>query len=295
MNNTFSISFSDSAFQLIHVVTDNGNAKVLSSNNYSFTKQGSLDQVFSQDNISFVSKVLAEKREILDEVSPSIVFCLPFNFATIKTIPFPADSDKAKKKSLIEWELNMALSEDIKEYKISIINEFQSNDEFSEVTVVAIKRSLLKDIQSLADENETSIDGIFLNCFSIENFLEKTNFAAGRNHIFVKVNDKNVEHHFFNQKRHLTSFVDAIILNKNYTREQYIVELAQDRIKQVSNLVTPRIDDSLFNLILYGPAINNELLKMFKDKMSMPVVSVPIPGLDEQESHTYIEAWGSIL
>jgi hypothetical protein len=297
MNNTFSISFSDNAVQLIHVTTDNDGTKLCSCDNYQFPQQDPLDKVFCPENLVFFSKIIAEKRTGTNPEDLSILFCIPFNFACVKTVAFPVGSDKIQKKNQIEWEFNTVLQGNINEYKISVVNESVENEGFSKATAVALSRSLLKNLQNIAEENEIAIAGIFLNCFSIENYLDKSDNESDKNHIFLKIGNHHIEHHFYNKKRYLTSFIDAIILNNNQTREQYIVELAQDRIKQVSNLVTPGIEDSQFNMVVYGASLKDEITNVLKDNLSIPVENAQIPEFMDnvQDSYKYIEAWGSIL
>jgi len=296
MNNTISLSFSDNSFQLVHTTGEGPEHTLVSCNEHSYPQYISIDQVFNPDNLLSIIEAVntLKKKNSLEEVDLS--FSLPFNFAKIKKVAYPKDSDKKLKRSQIEWELESVISENIKEFKISILNENKDHKEYSEAQVVAINKALIKKLQFVAEESKAGISGVFLNCFSLENYLDQNNaFSPDQNHIFLKIGEKYIEHHFFLGKQYFSSYVDLLPELNNRRREEAILEITNERHKQVTNLAGQMDNKNKFNLIVYGNSVSESVVETLKNGLSLSVEYAGIGNYSEPDGYKYIEAWGSIL
>jgi Tfp pilus assembly PilM family ATPase len=295
MNNTFSLSFSDDSFQLLHLTNENSENTLVSSNHYPYPQSISVDEVFNPDNLLSVIDALnsLKVKNNLEEVDLAI--SVPFNFAKIKKVAYPNKSDKKLKRTQIEWELESVISENIKEFKVSVLKE-NNNKEYSEALIVAIHKSLIKKLQFVAEESNTGISGIFLNCFSLENYLDQnTAFSPDQNYLFLKIGEKYIEQHFFLGKQYLNSYVDPLTEQNNRSREEIILELTSERYKQIANLAGQMENENIFNLIVYGNSVSNKAVETLKKGLSLSVEYAEISNYSDQDGYKYIEAWGSIL
>lgn len=296
MNNLFSLSFSDNSFQLVYLINNGSEHKLISCNHYFYSQSVSIDQIFNQDNLNTVIEAINSLKDKNNLNNVDLSFSLPFNFAKIKKIAYPTESDKKLKREQIEWELEAVISGSIKEFKISVLSESKNNNDYSEALIVAINRSLIKKLQYIAEKSNTGIFGVFLNCFSLENYLEHNDdLRSDQNHVFLKMGEKYIEHHFFLGKQYLRSYVDVLIEVKNRSREEVILELSNKRYKQVANLAGQMENNNTFNLVVYGNSVSEGVVEALKKGLSLSVEYAEINNYSGTDGFNYIEAWGSIL
>jgi len=294
MNNTFCLSFSDTAFQLLHIESDD-NEKIIKSNHHiNYSSPKSPDQIFNSECIAFVSSSINELKEEKGLENFSLSVTLPFNFADIKKVAFPNHSNKEQKRAQIEWELKTTLPGNLKEYKISVLNEFDESS-FSSAVVVAIKKELLLKLKKVADETKGQIENVFLNCFALENYILHDNrYADDKNFAFLKVNRNTLEYHFFNAKKYFLSQIDSMDLSSR-NKQEVVLELTHERYKNISNLFGQAQNEKTFELYLYGCSMNEEIFSSLKNGLSIPVERARINNFPGQDDYKYVEAWGSIL
>lgn len=291
--NTFSISFSDNDFQLIHVVNEREKLNLQNGNQFPYPHSSGIDQVFCEENIAFVSNKIAELRKEKNIELLSLAFSIPFNYAVVKKVAFPHDSNKEQKRNQIEWELSANLSEPVKSYKIMIINQDQTKSAYAEATVVAISKEIIQKLLRIAEHNNAEIDRVFLNCFALENFLtEDQRFKDDTNYYLLKNGDSFLEHHFFAGKQYLLSFVDPI--KSNRSREEYTVERSNERFKQVGTLFS-QINKNRCVLYAYGNGLESSTMDNLKSGLSIDAEFAELNNFPIEESFKYIEAWGAVL
>jgi hypothetical protein len=294
MNNTFCLSFSDIAFQLLHVTSDDNGNLINSNHQFDYHSPKSPDQIFNSKNISFISARIGQFAEENEIENFSLSFALPFNFADIKKVAFPLQSDKTLKKKQIEWELKTTLPGELKDYKISVLNELDEQS-FSSAMVVAIKKELLIHLKQIADENKSNIKNVFLNCFALENYILNDNrFGDNKNFAFLKVNKNILEYHFFGGKQYFSSQIDSLDLSSR-KKEEVVLERTYERYKNILNLFEQVLNKNPFELFLYGSSLNGDILNVLKKGLSIPVEYAKIDNFPTSEDYKYIEAWGSIL
>jgi len=294
MNNTFCLSFSDIGFQLLHVISDDNGNSINSNHQFDYPSPVSPDQFFSGEIIAFISNNIYKFKTDNNIENFTLSFALPFNYADIKKVAFPLKSDKAQKRKQIEWELKTTLQGDLKDYKISVLNE-SNKSSFSSAVVVAIKKALLVKLKYIADENSCGISNVFLNCFALENYILHDNrYNEEKNFAFLKVNRNVLEYHFFSGKQYFLSQIDSLdLISRNI--EEVVLELTHERYKNISNLFGQTLNESPFELYLYGSSLNDEIFHVLKKGLSIPVEYAQIDNFPTNEDYKYIEAWGSIL
>ena len=294
MNNTFCLSFSDIGFQLLHVISDDGAIKINSNHQFEYSSPKSPDQIFSPDNITFISDSLKRYKTENNIEKFVLSLAIPFNFADVKKVAFPLNSDKMQKKQQIEWELRTTLPGELKEYKISVLNEHDESY-FSSAVVVAIRKDLLIRLKQIADDNEGEIENVFLNCFALENYiLHNKNYTEDKNYTFVKINKNFLEYHFFSGKQYFLSQIDSLDLSSR-NKQEVVLELTHERYKNISNLFGQTLNEKPFELYLYGSSLDEEIFKVLKKGLSIPAEYAQIVDFPTNEAYKYIEAWGSIL
>ncbi len=294
MNNTFCLSFSDIGFQLLHVISGDNEPNINSNYQFYYPSPKAPDQIFSGESIAFISNSIYKFKTDNNVENFSLSFALPFNYADIKKVAFPLDSDKKQKKDQIEWELKTTLPGDLKDYKISVLNE-SNESSYSSAVVVAIKKELLVKLKYVADENKSTIKNVFLNSFALENYILHDNrYSEDKNFAFLKVNKNILEYHFFCGKQYFLSQIDSLdLLSRN--KEEVVLELTHERYKNISNLFGQTLNENPFELYLYGSSLNEEIFNVLKKGLSIPVEYAQIEEFPTDEDYIYVEAWGSIL
>lgn len=292
--NTFCLSFSDIGFQLLYVTSDDNKNIIKSNHQFDYSSPKSPDQIFNSENISFISGKIGQFVTENSIENFSLSFAIPFNFADIKKVAFPLQSDKNLKKKQIEWELNTTLPGVLKDYKISVLNEMDESS-FSSAMVVAIKKDLLSQLKQISDANKCSIKNVFLNCFALENYILHDNrFGDDKNFIFLKVNKNILEYHFFGGQQYFSSQIGSLDFSSR-KKEEVILERTHERYKNILNLFEQVLNKNPFELYLYGSSLDEEILKALKKGLSIPVEYAKIDNFPTPEDYKYIEAWGSIL
>ena len=62
MENNFCLSFSDSDFQLLHLTKQDDRNRLHSAQQFNYESIKSIDQIISEDNVSFISKAINPSR-----------------------------------------------------------------------------------------------------------------------------------------------------------------------------------------------------------------------------------------
>jgi hypothetical protein len=294
MNNTFCISFSDINFQLLHVSFENDALSIHSAQIFPFPSIKSLDQLLSQENINFISGLLNRYKEKTGLTNFSISFVLPFNYAEVKKILLPLDSNNDLKRQQIKWELKTTLGENINNYKISILNELKQ-DTYLQAFVVAIKKEIINKLQIIAQQNMADINNVILNCFSLEKFLtSQTDFKLNTNYVFLKIDGNYLEYHFFKGNKYLLSQIDLLDSNSR-TREELIVEITNERYKNIFNLLDKESANNPLELKIYGSTVTQEISEALQKGISSRVSYATIQNFPSADSYKFIESWGSLL
>lgn len=294
MNNTFCLSFSDIGFQLLHLNKQDDGNRLHSAHHFDYSNIKSIDQIISDENILFISKSIHEYINENHISLSSISFVLPFNFAEIKRIILPQNSDKNLKRNQIQWELETTLSGNLKEYKVFILDEMEK-DSYNYAIVVAIKKSIINQLQIIAEQNKVDISDVLLNCFSIENYLvSHKKFKAKKNYVFLKVNENYLEHHFFSGDKYLLSQIDLIDLSSR-ARDEVIVEIVNERYKNISNFIDKERIDNPLELFVYGTSLTEETFGALNKGLSSQVNYALVEDLTSTESFKFVEAWGAVL
>lgn len=294
MINTFSVSFSDNAFQIIHLSGENEQQTLHSGKQFAYTNISAIDQLFCSENINYVSQKISSLKAEKKIENLNLVFTIPFNYSVVKKVCFPHESSKEQKKNQIEWELSANLSDPLNSFKIMIVNENKAAPNYVEATVIAINKEIIKKLSQIANDNNAEISKLMLNCFAIENFLiEEQRFKSDSNYYFLKNAENYIEHHFYSGKQYLLSYVDPI--NGKRNRDEYIVERSNERYKQVLHLIKKLNNNSHCVLYAYGNGLKASTFESLKTGLSLDVEYASLNNFPDPDSFKYLEAWGSVL
>jgi DNA gyrase/topoisomerase IV subunit B len=130
----------------------------------------------------------------------------------------------------------------------------------------------------------------------LENYLENSiAFSPDQNYIFLKIGKKYIEQHFFLGKEYLTSYIDSLNDLQNRSKEEVILELSNERSKQVESLAQQMGNTNSFDLVIYGNSISESVKDTLKNGLSLSVEYATIGSYPEKDGYKFIEAWGSIL
>lgn len=294
MNNTYCISFSDIDFQILHVSSQNNTLNVISAQIFKYPSIKPLDQLLSDENIRYISDAIEQSKKNLNIQNVGLSFVLPFNYAEVKRILLPTDSDGELKKHQIRWELETTLKNDINNYKISVLTEVRE-EAHKKAVVVAIKKEIIKKLQIIAQQNEADIENVILNCFALENFLiNQKGFSLNKNYVFLKIDKNYLEYHFFSGDKYIVSQI-YLLDNMSRTREEVIVETTNERNKNISNYIDKKTTENPLELIIYGSSVNQEIMEALKKGISSKVSYATIENFPFDDSYKFIESWGSFL
>lgn len=294
MNNTLSISFSDTNFQLLFASSRDSAFKIQSAQSYYYPSIKSLDQLLSSENIDFILSVIKQFKEDSGITDMSISFTLPFNYAEVKNILLPSKCSTELKKQQIQWEISSTIANDLNLYKISLMKEIEKENHIQTI-VVAIKKEILKKLQSIAQNIQADISNVILNCFALEKvLLSQKGFSFDKNYVLLKIENNYLEYHFFNGNKYLLSQID-LLDNLTRTKEELIVEITNERNKNISNFIDKESGNYPLELIIYGSSATEEVFEALRKGISTKVSYATIENFPSSDDFKYIESWGSFL
>lgn len=296
MQNTFSISFSDSAFQIVHSTQEGENSQFVAYEQNSFDQSVSIDALLKPQTLTKIVDRINQFKQQQSIEEAELVFALPFNYAHVKQVVFPAGTDKKEKRSIIEWEMEAVVHEPIKNYKMSVLNQRVHNEQYTQAMVVAINKTIIKELLTIAEKCNLTLASVVLNCFSLESVLDQANFKNETlNQLFLKVGTRFVEHHFFVDGQYHLSAIDLINSSESRSFDDLLVESSKERIKQIANQVQQTGKNSQFEMFVYGDTLLEETVNALKSGLSLPVNYAQAGNGIKVDGYKYIEAWGAVI
>ncbi len=295
MSKTLSVSISDDSFEYL-LFEEKPAETILKSNQLNLPREVTPDGLFSEENLKTVFKKL---KEDINSECDGLQVVIPYNRATVKKIKIPANTPKDQKKSLIKWEMETVLPNPMKHYKISILSTQKQSDISEIVNVVALEKKLIQNILKASGEFGTELNGIFLDCFSLEKYLKK-NGKPDKNSMISKVNTRFIEHHIFSGNDYYLSYLDFLPRDgRDYV--ETVSEILNNRYKQSMTVLkqTAASEFDKLQVYIYGKNISKEHLAAIQKNVSTELKLLVIDDLNEkintEKSSTYIEAYGALL
>ena len=86
MTNIFSLSFSNSNFQIAHLIQNDGQAELQSLNSYNYPFTFSFDRLFEKQQIDTMGAIIKQQKENANIDGLSIMVSLPLNYSLQKNI-----------------------------------------------------------------------------------------------------------------------------------------------------------------------------------------------------------------
>ncbi len=298
MDHVISLSLSDRAFQLVYAQTDDSSCHIVKAEEHLYKDDYRPDMLFNEANIRQIADAISALKQESGITENGIIVALPFNQAYTKNVIYPSDETKEEIRQHIAWEFSHSLPEEIDKYRVSVLKQIERDKAISEATVVAISKSMLKTLKEMADNTQSQLQGILINCFSLENYLlREKELKPGDNFIVIKLGEYYLEHHIFFSGNYYSSYVDSIAPTADKSRLQNISDLTRERYKQISQLTAqlPFVNTPTINIIVFGSALTNKDFDTIVSGISSPVSKARLNELPGRDAFKYLEAYGSIL
>lgn len=300
MKNIFGISFSDNGMHLAQFRGDAGVSQFIKSSHFPYPFNFRFDSFIKNENFNKLADLILREKGagVLDNLEIDI--SIPYNFAFVKRVSLPKEISGDLLRVQIEWELNNYLPDDISNYKINLGNEFVF-DEYREIIVIAIKRSIINELNEFAHLCEGNLSSVSLNNFAVENYLNRHGLITHeKNQLIFKVNNYSIETHFMLSGEYYSSFLDNInTLSGHQNRDQKYLKRwlnvlkswkicpisCQPKVKKNYRYISTAHLSWIRHLTFCGKIFSIELKRIETDKYP---VEVPNGNGD-------IEAIGSVL
>jgi hypothetical protein len=302
MRDIFGISFSNIGIHIVYVSQTDENSKLLFVDTLPYPFTFSYDAFFSKENLNKISTLILKQKADKRINDLELFLSLPINFAFIKRIAVPLDVDGTVLHSQIEWGLRKYLPKDLSEYKIIKTDTEYLYNNYKELVVISIDKSIISKLNEFAVNCGASLKQLVLDNFSIENYLNANNVLdKSTNQLVFRIEKYNIDTHVFINGKYYLSFLDNLNApSENYTIEEKILELAIERYKQSENLLEqlPFVKQKKLQLFVYGSCLNKKTLKLLTNNFTTKIEELTInkyPDIISNGSSAYIEALGVVL
>lgn len=295
MSKTLSLSITDDGFEYL-LFEDSSGSEFIMSNQLKYQQPPAPDLLFSDGQFEYI---MSKLNGAMGSDYDNIVIVIPFNRATVKKIILPAESPKDQKRNLIKSELETILPKPISNYKISILSIRNFSDISDVATVVALEKQLIKSFADFTSHLGKPLNGIFLDCFSLEKILEKWN-VHNQNSLISKITANYIEQHIYTGMDYYLSYLDYIPTDDR-ARTEIIAELINERYKQSINILKQTGDSSFdeMQVYIYGSEMTSEwkadIQKYLSAELKLPEVDELTKIVSDNKTYNFIEAYGALL
>ncbi|MGD9898800.1 MAG: hypothetical protein AB7T22_06690 [Calditrichaceae bacterium] len=300
MKNIFGISFSDNGMHLVQFRTDAGVSQFIKSSHFPYPFDFRFDSFIKKENFNKLAELVLKEKSSQAFDNLEIDITIPYNFAFVKKVSLPKEIIGDLLRVQIEWELINYLPDDIANYKINLGNEFVFDD-YRELIVIAIKRSVIRELNEFALQCEGNLSSLSLNNFAVENYLNRHGLNDHqKNQLIFKVNRYSIETHFMLSGEYYTSFLDNInTLSGHQNKDQKVLEKMVERFKELENLSNQLSAESQRELqvYIYGPSVVDSTFDLLRKNFSIELKRIETDKypVDVPDGISYVEAIGSVL
>ncbi len=300
MKNIFGISFSDNGMNLAQFRGDAGVSQFIKSSHFPYPFNFRFDSFIKSENFNKLADLILREKGTGALDNLEIDISIPYNFAFVKRVSLPKEITGDLLRVQIEWELNNYLPDDISNYKINLGNEFVF-DEYREVIVIAIRRSIISELNNFAHRCEGNLSSVSLNNFAVENYLNRHGLITHeKNQLIFKVNNYSIETHFMLSGEYYSSFLDNInTLSGHQNKDQKILEKMVERFKELENLSNQLSAESQkeLQIYIYGPSVVDSTFDLLRKNFSIELKRIETDKypVDVPNGISDVEAIGSVL
>jgi hypothetical protein len=130
MSNIFSLSFSNSNFQIAHHIQNDDQEELQSLNSYDYPFDFSFDCLFENEQIDAMSNIIKQQKGIAKIDNLSLMVSLPLNYSLQKKIALPIEVEQNIINEQVEWELSHYLPGQLSQFNVDTL-QFVSHFYFS--------------------------------------------------------------------------------------------------------------------------------------------------------------------
>ncbi|MBD3224843.1 MAG: hypothetical protein GF313_08945 [Caldithrix sp.] len=219
------------------------------------------DTLFETTSIKSMVKLI---RDSLNTDNPQIVIAVPNNYAVLKRVAIPDNSDVQLIKAQVKWELENTLSEPIENYKVIDYGKTYDYESYKERMFVCLHKTIMRQIMSMVNLLGGQLQSLILNGFAVENILEKVwQPKQITNALYTKVDTHTITHHLYINRAYYQTFIDKIKHEKKINAAvDKIADVILKRVKYVQAVVgeIPITKSSDLTYFLASAVYNSELL-----------------------------------
>jgi len=198
MNNTFGISFSDTAFHLAHVQTDETETRLVSARSFAYPFVFSFETLLEENNLQQLAAIIKSYKDEIGTEPVGLAVSVPVNYGYPKRVAVPIETDAELLGIQAEWELKNYLHGDLSEYKILKTDNEIGFDTYKEIIFLAIKKEIIQKFFKLSEWCEISLSGLKMDFDSLQNFIKKYHpQAATGNQIVLKADGRFLQTHLY--------------------------------------------------------------------------------------------------
>ncbi len=298
MTNIFSLSFSNSNFQIAHLIQNDGQAELQSLNSYNYPFTFSFDRLFEKQQIDTLGAIIKQQKEKANIDGLSIMVSLPLNYSLQKKIALPIDVEQNVINDQVEWELSHYLPGQLSEYKVIMTDSSFDFSGYKEVLFICINKEIIKNISTLAQLCDGVLNKLLVENLAMENFLNKKNiFDPNKNQILFNIDTLQYISHFYFAGKYYNSYSENINPLKSNTFIEKALKLSKEQFLNIKNLneQLPFGKGKELEIFVYGQALTDELYNTMKENFSCTVESFNNAGysnINDMEIAKYVEALG---
>ncbi len=298
MSNIFSLSFSNSNFQIAHHIQNDDRKELQSLNSYDYPFTFSFDCLFKNEQINAISNIIKQQKENTKVDNLSIMVSLPLNYSLQKKIALPIEAEQHIINEQVEWELSHYLPGQISDYKVIMTDSSFDFSGYREVLFICIRRDIITNISTLAQLCNGELNKLLVENLTMENLINKKKiFDPNKNQILFNMDTFQFISHFYFSGKFYNSYSENINPLKSNTYNEKVLKLSKEQYFNIKNLneQLPFGEGKELELFVYGQAFTNELYGAMKENFSCAVKKFDNSGysnFSNIEIAKYIEALG---
>jgi hypothetical protein len=298
MSNIFSLSFSNSNFQIAHHIQNDDQEELQSLNSYDYPFDFSFDCLFENEQIDAMSNIIKQQKGIAKIDNLSLMVSLPLNYSLQKKIALPIEVEQNIINEQVEWELSHYLPGQLSQYKVIMTNSSFDFSGYREVLFICIKKDIIKNISALAQLCDGVLTKLLVENLTMENYINKKNiFDPNKNQILFNVDTLQFVSHFYFSGKYYNSYSENINPLKSNTYNEKALKRSKEQYLNIKNLneQLPFGKSKELEIFVYGQAFTDELFGIMKENFSCTVRKFDSSGylnLDNIEIEKYVEALG---
>ena len=277
MNNYFGISFSGRGLHLVHTREDTlSSAEVIP-----YPLPPKLKELFADGFMEEMAKIVRDKKDEYDADDLSLKIALPAQYAFLKKVAVPLDTDSTTLFEQMKWDLDSYLPDKIENYKVvktDIEYDFESH---KELLVICINKSIIQSFIDLSTKAEAHLDELVLDTFCIERFLKNNNYwSESSNTVVIKIDTFVLKTDLFINGKYYQSFSEPLQgLTHNVPLDERIQDIIKQHLGQIESHLEflPFVKVKDLNLFIHGCGLSDQIYNTLQSAVNQELIRLPSP------------------